>query len=508
MPRFLISYRREDSAAYAGRLFDRLSDYFGRDNIFIDIDTIKPGQDFVHTISSSVIECDAVIAVIGKRWLTEQDASGSRRLDRPDDLLKVEIATALNRGVTVIPVLVGGAQMPDPADLPPDLARLGRLQALEIDDTSFHHDVHRLIETLTGQPVDERRTHGKAPWLTRLQALVRRRWWMPAGLAAAVMLSYVVMTFGGRSDSENGGAQPPSAGTSPAPIGSTGTSSAAKSPGANVHRPSTARPAARDSSESWVIAAGPAPATRTLPGTGSIERPQPIDFGVTYKAALDEGEAAFLALPAAVSALFMVLDMRPADGTHTNLQGRLSILDADGAMVEPHAITFNEIDYGYRRTRAISFGRTPATVRLKLGNSERRNVYWLTVFNTAQTPFVPLFGQVTPRPLKLGDAATGNIEPGEDLFFAITLKKGTYKVTVDLTNTPRTHTNIQAYLAVMDVFGGHQDHIIGFNEIDYAFRQVGSLSVKSDGAAIIRLQNQHAPATYTMRLIADGESSR
>src|SRR5262245_30677973 len=156
MPRILISYRRDDSAAYAGRLFDRLSDYFGADNIFIDIDTIKPGQDFVKTIGDSVIACDAVLAVIGPRWLVEKDAKGQRRLDNPDDLVRMEVATALNRGIQVIPVLVGGAEMPQTSDLPGDLTRLARLQALGVSDERFHHDVHRLIQALSGgkAPVD------------------------------------------------------------------------------------------------------------------------------------------------------------------------------------------------------------------------------------------------------------------------------------------------------------------------------------------------------------------
>ena len=156
MNKILVSYRREDSAAYAGRLADRLRQRFGADNVFVDIDTIQPGQDFVESIEASVGSCDALVAVIGRNWLSGSDTTGRRRLDNPDDYVRREIATALRRGVRVIPALVGGATMPVASELPDDLPTLVRRQALEITDTRFHHDADRLIQSaLSGNPTSE-----------------------------------------------------------------------------------------------------------------------------------------------------------------------------------------------------------------------------------------------------------------------------------------------------------------------------------------------------------------
>jgi formylglycine-generating enzyme required for sulfatase activity len=114
----------------------------------MDIDTIEPGLDFVQVIEEAVGSCDALIVLIGRQWLTVTDATGRRRLDNPQDFVRLEVATALERNIRVIPVLVGGAPVPHSTDLPDVLRRLARRNALEISDTRFHHDVDRLIETL------------------------------------------------------------------------------------------------------------------------------------------------------------------------------------------------------------------------------------------------------------------------------------------------------------------------------------------------------------------------
>jgi formylglycine-generating enzyme required for sulfatase activity len=129
-------------------LYDRLSQRFGGDQIFMDIDTIEPGLDFVEVIEKAVGSCDVLIALIGRQWLTITDATGRRRLDNPEDFVRLEIATALDRNIRGIPVLVRGATMPRSTDLPDVLKKLSRRNALEISDTRFHYDVNRLIETL------------------------------------------------------------------------------------------------------------------------------------------------------------------------------------------------------------------------------------------------------------------------------------------------------------------------------------------------------------------------
>ena len=147
MPGIFISYRREDSSAYAGRLYDHLVSRFGNDRVFMDVDCIEPGVDFIEVLQNTVGSCDVLIAVIGKQWLKATDADG-RRLDHPEDLVRVEVSTALSRNVRVIPALVAGAQMPASHELPEALASLARRNAIEISDTSFVPSLSRLMESL------------------------------------------------------------------------------------------------------------------------------------------------------------------------------------------------------------------------------------------------------------------------------------------------------------------------------------------------------------------------
>src|SRR5436305_14002699 len=112
-----ISYRRDDSSGYTGRLYDRLCSYYGEDRVFMDIDSILPGDDFVDVIEKAVSSCKVLIAVIGRQWLTDI-AGNNRLLDNPYDFVRIEILTALSRNIRVIPVLVQGATIPRSENLP------------------------------------------------------------------------------------------------------------------------------------------------------------------------------------------------------------------------------------------------------------------------------------------------------------------------------------------------------------------------------------------------------
>src|SRR4051812_26727912 len=108
MPMIFLSYRRTDAPGHAGRLYDRLVDRFGDDCVFRDLDTLEPGADFVEVIEETVARCDALLAVIGRDWLTPT-APGKRRIDDPLDWVRLEITHALDRRIRVVPVLVHGA---------------------------------------------------------------------------------------------------------------------------------------------------------------------------------------------------------------------------------------------------------------------------------------------------------------------------------------------------------------------------------------------------------------
>jgi TIR domain len=135
-----VSYRRQDSAHLAGRLYDRLTDRFGEGQVFIDVDTIELGVDFAEEISRAVAACKVLLAVFGPTWLTSTDERGRRRLDDPDDIVRLEIEAAFARDVRMIPILVEGAVMPGRQDLPESLAGLARRNALLIRHESFRYD--------------------------------------------------------------------------------------------------------------------------------------------------------------------------------------------------------------------------------------------------------------------------------------------------------------------------------------------------------------------------------
>ncbi|WMJ09027.1 SUMF1/EgtB/PvdO family nonheme iron enzyme [Nitrosomonas sp. sh817] len=152
MAKIFINYRRKDSAPYAGRLYDRLAGHFGYDHVFMDIDQIEPGEVFDQVIEDKLAAVQAAVVLIGEHWLDITDANGQRRLDDPDDWVRLEIAAVLERGIRVIPVLVGGATMPKSTQLPECLGPLTRRQAIEITDHRFHADAEKLIKALDKIP--------------------------------------------------------------------------------------------------------------------------------------------------------------------------------------------------------------------------------------------------------------------------------------------------------------------------------------------------------------------
>lgn len=190
MAGFFLSYRRDDSAGFAGRLADDLEATFGADTVFRDVDDIRPGEDFVQAIESHMKTVDVVLVMMGPRWLTA-GTDGTRRLNDPHDFVRQEIAAALSSGRPVIPLLVGGAVMPSETDLPAAIVGLARRQAVVLSDASWRGDVERLVkslrELLPNQDT-QAGAEGQAgkPGSLNLQLML-------AGLAAIVVLGAVIM---------------------------------------------------------------------------------------------------------------------------------------------------------------------------------------------------------------------------------------------------------------------------------------------------------------------------
>ena len=146
--KIFLSYRREQAAADAGRLHDLLRRELGPTSVFIDVDNIPLGTNFVKHLNSQLQGCDALLAVIGPNWLDARDEHGNRRLDDPNDFVRMELAGALQRDIPVVPILLGGTKIPPADQLPSDLQELSFRSGLDLRHSSFDADVSRLVQEL------------------------------------------------------------------------------------------------------------------------------------------------------------------------------------------------------------------------------------------------------------------------------------------------------------------------------------------------------------------------
>ena len=157
-----ISYRREDSQYQARRIYDAFVHALPPDTVFMDVDSIAPGADFVEILEGWVQQCDILLALIGPRWLNSIDSrTNLRRLDNPEDFVRIEIRGALERKIPVVPVLLDATGMPTAAELPDDIKALRRKHAEFVDFRTFDVDVQRLIKKLKIGKVEQQ--PGKTP---------------------------------------------------------------------------------------------------------------------------------------------------------------------------------------------------------------------------------------------------------------------------------------------------------------------------------------------------------
>lgn len=138
--KIFISYRRDDSNYAAGRIYDRLTDHFGEENVFLDVDSIPIAVDFVEFLNDEVRQCSVFLSIIGDKWLDAADSRGNRRIDNENDFVRIEIEAALKLDLVVVPVLIDGAEMPREIDLPEPLHPLTRRNALRVNYERFQTD--------------------------------------------------------------------------------------------------------------------------------------------------------------------------------------------------------------------------------------------------------------------------------------------------------------------------------------------------------------------------------
>jgi formylglycine-generating enzyme required for sulfatase activity len=147
--KLFISYRRDDTQDITGRLFERLAARFGDHNIFMDVDSIPIGADFRQILRDAIADSSVALVMIGRQWLTVADERGKRRLDNPNDFVRIEVEAALARGIPVVPILTQGAAAPHERDLPPSMAALAFRHGVDVrSDQHFGPDAEQLIARL------------------------------------------------------------------------------------------------------------------------------------------------------------------------------------------------------------------------------------------------------------------------------------------------------------------------------------------------------------------------
>jgi hypothetical protein len=171
MASIFISYRRDDTGGYSGRLAQDLRAQFGNDAVFIDVN-IEGGRRFEAEIEAALGHCGLVIALIGPRWRSARDSHDRRRLDRPDDFLRLELEWALRRGVGCVPVLVQGAKLPSLEELPQSLRGLMKYQAVELSDERWDYDVQRLVEAVERAGIRRHTAWPRSTWYFALALLL------------------------------------------------------------------------------------------------------------------------------------------------------------------------------------------------------------------------------------------------------------------------------------------------------------------------------------------------
>jgi hypothetical protein len=302
MDGIFISYRRDDSAGYAGRLYDRLIPHFGAQRVFMDVEGIELGTDFVAAIEEAVGSCRVLIVIIGDEWLKTTDAAGRRRLEDPHDFIRLETVTALQRGIRVVPVLVGGAFMPRADELPDDLKPLARRQAIEISHKQWDATTAELIRALEAILSPDGAATDPAPRGAALRLTPAtpppapppdggeagtggnpRRW--PLTVSALLVATALVggglwAVLGPRDTGTQPQAKSESLQTAKAPAGSTSLAARPSAPPNVVvaagPSPKTATPAAAPPPPVALVAPAPAPAVPEVPVAPSIRTFQSI----------------------------------------------------------------------------------------------------------------------------------------------------------------------------------------------------------------------------------------
>ena len=194
--KIFVSYRRQDASGEAGRLVDHLQEIYGDDSVFLDVETIEAGLDFVQAIDKALNSCKILIALIGPHWANIKDSEGNPRLFHEGDFIRIEISAALKRDIRVIPVLVNGAVMPSPDQLPEDLQALTRRHAHELSSSRWKYDCDQLVAVLNKivEPKPIKKEEKLKPIPPKKSWLAQNYLWILGGLVCLIIVILMLET--------------------------------------------------------------------------------------------------------------------------------------------------------------------------------------------------------------------------------------------------------------------------------------------------------------------------
>lgn len=197
--KIFVSYRRQDASGEAGRLVDHLQEIYGEESVFLDVETLEAGLDFVQAIEKALNSSKVLIAMIGPHWLNVTDSDGNQRLFQDGDFIRIEISAALRRNIRVIPVLVNGAVMPRADQLPEDLQGLTRRHAQEISSSRWKYDCDQLVAALS-KIIEPKPQPFKKPIPTPLPPKKEKSWlaknylWLLGAFVGLILLVSLIDT--------------------------------------------------------------------------------------------------------------------------------------------------------------------------------------------------------------------------------------------------------------------------------------------------------------------------
>ena len=177
----------------------------------------------------------------------------------------------------------------------------------------------------------------------------------------------------------------------------------------------------------------------------------------------------------------------------------MSILDEHGAVLEASALRFSETDIAHRKTAVVSL-KPPIRASLRLLNRGASADFWIGVLAAEAPSFIPLFGNVVPRPMSPARDASGSLDEDEDVYFTTPLTAGEYRIITDFSRAKRDVGTIMGFVAILDADGGNEQRLVRFSETDTTNRQVAGFSVKKDEPRILRIHNADGTVSYAVKI--------